>query len=323
MQLAKHQNLEIRPTSFKQYIGQEKIKNTLKIMIGSSQIQNKVLPHILLYGAPGSGKTTLANVIAKESGMKIYYSQGSLFEKKATLLSVLTAIEENTILFIDEIHSLPKNIEEMLYSVMEDFVIDIVLGVDSNSKVVRMKVKPFTLIGATTKLEIISKPLRDRFGFLSKMVTYQLSDIKKIIKNNAKIIKIDLDEENINFIAEYSQLTPRIANNLLARIKDYVVFNNLENLNHKILMKIFDYLGLYEFGLNEEHLKYLQTLSESFKNKYVSLDVLAGLLNSSKESITQEIEPALLNFKLVNKTIRGRQLTQQGEKYLERNLSKQ
>lgn len=311
--------LILRPHNFDEFVGQEKLTTTLKTMINGCKHRNETLDHILFYGPPGTGKTSLASILGNELGVKVHYLQGSLLEKKADILSVFAQVNTGDIVFIDEIHSINKNVEELIYSAMEDFKIDIIIGPEGNSKVMRMNLKPFTLIGATTKINLISQPLRDRFGLQGRLNPYSIEDILKIIKNAQKILKIEAEECVWKIVAQYSKATPRVAIHLLKRIYDFSIKNNESIISKKTVMQTFKYLELYELGLGREHLEYLRVLSDTFDDKSASLDSLSGILNFQRENILYEIEPLLLFFKLIEKSPRGRRITTQGVNYLLKN----
>ncbi|VEU76108.1 Holliday junction branch migration DNA helicase RuvB [Mycoplasmopsis columboralis] len=306
----------LRPLNFSEFIGQKKLIKTIKAMIDSSIKQNKILDHILLHGLPGLGKTTLATIIANETNKRIHYIQGANIEKKSDIISVLSLIQEGDIVFIDEIHSINKLVIEFLYNAMEDFVFDLIIGVDSNAKAIRMKIKPFTLIGATTKLNEISQPFKDRFGFIGRFVNYDLSDLIQIAKNSAKQLEMNIPENQYKTIALYSRSTPRIVNHLLSRIKDFALSLNDGIIDNKVIKKTFNYLELYPLGLSKDHIEYLQILKDGFDDKSVSLDVLCGLSTQTKENILNEIEPILLYLKLIEKNSKGRKITTKGIDYL-------
>ncbi|EIE42224.1 Holliday junction DNA helicase RuvB [Mycoplasmopsis canis UFG4] len=310
------QQLELRPKSFDDFVGQKNLIKTLQALIKSSKLQHKVLPHILFYGSPGMGKTTLVSLIGNEVKCQIHFIQGANIEKKSDLINVLSVINEGDIVFIDEIHSINKNVIEFLYSAMEDFVFDLIIGVEGNSRPMRMKIKKFTLIGATTKINEITQPLKDRFGYIGRLVNYEKEEVCKIIKISAKKLNIDINNDNIDRIASYSRKTPRIANNLLQRVNDFALSLNNGEINSKIINKTFKYLGLYEFGLTKDHIEYLEILKENFYEKYASLLTISGLIKTDKENIILEIEPILLFYNLIEKNSRGRRITTKGIDYI-------
>ncbi|WP_406616135.1 Holliday junction branch migration DNA helicase RuvB [Mycoplasmopsis hyopharyngis] len=313
------QLLNLRPNNFNDFIGQEKLKSTLETMIFSAKKQQIPLDHILLYGPPGTGKTTLASIISEQVGARIHYLQGSLLDKKSDILSIFANVQENDIIFIDEIHSINKNLEELIYNAMEDFKIDLILGPDGNSKAIRMKLKPFTLIGATTRLNLLSQPLKDRFGLKAHISNYTIMDIEKIINKSKQKMNIVLEKGVVNLIAKYSRFTPRIANNLLKRINDFSIRKNEKTISIATVVETFKHIELFENGLNREHLDYLKLLIDVFDEKWASLDSIAGILNNSKELLINEIEPILLNLKLIEKSSRGRRITILGIDYLLKN----
>lgn len=306
----------LRPNNFEEFVGQEKIIYTLKTMINGAKFRNETLDHIIFSGPPGTGKTTLANIIANEVGSKVHYLQGSLLEKKSDILSVFANINDNDIIFIDEIHSINKSVEELIYNAMEDFKVDIILGVEGNSKVMRMNLSHFTLIGATTKINVLSQPFRDRFGLISNLGKYKEEDIIKILKNNKEKMNVEIDEESLKLLSSYSRYTPRIANHLLKRAFDFSLKDNSKKITKKTVLETFKHLELYKDGLNKEHIDYLNLLNESFNEKWVSVDAICGILNTNKERIINEIEPHLLYLKLVEKSSRGRRITSKGIDYL-------
>ena len=305
-----------RPSSFKDFVGQEKTKHTLKVMIDSSKIQKKQMDHVLLYGAPGLGKTTLASIISNELGTNIRFAQGPLLDKKSDILSLLSSIKNGDVIFVDEIHGINKNIEELLYSALEDRVIDVNVGPDSNSKMIRMKLPSFTFVGATTKVSKISKPLKDRFGLLVALKKYSKEDIIQIVKNTCKRINLDLPSELFELIEEYSSGVPRKVISHLNRIKDFVVVDEPEKIGEKYVRNIFEMMGLYRNGLNDSHIRYLEVLSDSFYEKSVSIDNLALMLNEERYNIEKDVEPLLLLNGFIQISSRGRKATTKGLNYL-------
>ncbi|WP_435128487.1 Holliday junction branch migration DNA helicase RuvB [Mycoplasma sp. 6243] len=310
------EKLELRPQNFDDFIGQNHLKNTLKTIIESSKVQNKVLPHILFYGSPGMGKTTLATIIANEYGKSIHYVQGANIEKKSDLISMLSVINEGDILFIDEIHSINKAVIEFLYNAMEDFVFDLIIGVDGNSRSMRMKIKPFTLIGATTKINEIIQPLKDRFGYIGRIINYTKDDIIRILENTCTKLNIKVATEILEILCEYSRLTPRIANHIIQRVHDFAISHNNGIIDKKITKKTLRSLEIYKYGLTNEHIQYLEILKDGFNQNSVSLNTISGLTIREKGDILTEIEPILLYLNLIEKSSRGRRITSKGIDYL-------
>lgn len=305
----------LRPNNFDQFIGQEKIKETLGIIIDSSIKQNKTLDHILFYGPPGRGKTTLSTIISNYTNRNIQFVQGSLLINKSDILMLFANIKENDIIFIDEIHSINKNLEELFYSAMEDNVIDIPVGPDGERRIVRMKIKPFTLICATTKFEKVSKPIRDRFGLMFKLDNYSPDDIAKIIIQSSNLLGQNISYNLGIIIANYCQESPRIANRITKRIVDFANYYN-KSIDESVIYETLKHLSIYKFGLMQMHIDYLDLLLNVFEQKSVSLDVICSLLNVTKGEIINDVEPLLLSNKLIIKTSRGRKITSNGVQYL-------
>ena len=308
----------LRPLSFDKFIGQERIKQTVKVIVDSSIKRKKEFDHMLFYGLPGLGKTTLADIISSYSKRDIVHVQGPLLEKKADLLTTFASIKKGDILFIDEIHSMSKVIEELLYSAMEDGVIDVLIGPEGDQKIMRMKLPSFSLIGATTKFSRVSKPLRDRFGFIGKLRDYTTKELTLILKNSSKLLKIDIGIKVLYIIASHSNKTPRIANNLLKRCNDFAVVKDVKKINEMIVYETFASIGLYEYGLNDSHINYLLSLYNSFGYKYVSLETISGIIGDEKINIEREIEPTLLSKALISKNSKGRCITSDAIDYLKK-----
>ncbi|NQZ66059.1 MAG: Holliday junction branch migration DNA helicase RuvB [Mycoplasmatales bacterium] len=310
------QNL-LRPNDFDNFIGQKKLKDTLEVMIQSSIQRKKQIDHLLFYGPAGLGKTSLANIVGNMLNKKIKYAQGPLLEKKADILSLFASITKGDIIFIDEIHGINKNVEELLYSAMEDGLIDIVLGPEGDQRIMRMKLPNFTLIGATTLFSKISQPLKDRFGFIGKFTRYSNHEIISILKNSSKILKTNIDIKALKKISSYSRSTPRVANNLLKRCIDFLTVKKMKTINLEIVNDAFFKMGLYKYGLTDQHIIYLKFLSESFKNNWVSINSISGIINEEKTNIELEIEPLLISNELIKKGTRGRQITEKGISYID------
>ncbi|MDC8918128.1 Holliday junction branch migration DNA helicase RuvB [Metamycoplasma hyosynoviae] len=307
---------EFRVENFNDFIGQSKLKETLKVMISSSQKLHQPIDHILFYGPPGLGKTTLAKIISNETKRNITYVQGPLIERKSDLLTMLSSIKENDIVFIDEIHGINKNIEELLYSALEDGVVDVVIGVDGDKRIMRMRLNKFSLIGATTKFNLVSKPLKDRFGYIGKLKNYTDKEIEKIIFNSAIRNNIKIDDASIAEIARHSRQTPRIANNLLKRVYDFTLYENKPQITLQLVKKAFEHIGIYEFGLYSTQIDYLKTLHEVFNDSYASIETIGSIVRDDRNTIINEIEPLLLYYKFIEKSPRGRRITQRGIDYL-------
>ncbi len=306
----------LRPKTFEEFIGQDKLKQVIEVMIISAKKQKKTIDHILFHGKPGIGKTSLAEIIAKELGSKIRHAQGPTLEKKADLLSLFGSVVKGDVIFIDEIHGISKNIEELMYSALEDGVIDIIIGPEGDSKIVRLKLPSFTLIGATTKLGSVSAPLKDRFGILGKLRPYSEIEIDMIVIQSARTLKWRINKSSSKLISAYSRNTPRIANNFLKRVIDFAIVGGFKAINDEVVLKTFEYLGIYKFGLTEQHVLYLKCLNDVFNEKPASLDSLIGVLGETKENIEVDIEPILLTHHLIERTSRGRRLTNKGIKYI-------
>ncbi|MGX9340351.1 Holliday junction branch migration DNA helicase RuvB [Mycoplasma sp. 3341] len=303
-------------STFDEFIGQDKIKETLKVMIDSADKQHKLIDHLLFYGPPGLGKTSLATIIANETKRNIVFVQGPLLEKRSDLITMFSSIQENDIIFIDEIHSVNKTLHELLYSAMEEGKIDIVLGVDGDKKIMRLKLNNFSLIAATTKFELLTQPLKDRFGYIARLKNYSNAEICKIIENSALKTNMKIDPEAINFIAKNSRFTPRIANNLLKRCHDFTLYENHDVITKSMVQKTFDYLGVFSLGFSDLQIQYLKTLVTIFDQKPASLDAICSLLRESRQTILHDVEPHLLANKFIIKTFRGRMITSKGVDYI-------
>ena len=299
----------LRPTTWDEYIGQDKIKDQLKIFIGAAKKRKDALDHVLLYGPPGLGKTTLSYIIAKECGANIRITSGPVIEKAGDLASILTNLSPNDVLFIDEIHRLNKNIEEILYPAMEQRSLDIILGKGVSAKTIQIDLPPFTLIGATTKAGLISSPLRSRFGITNRLDFYEQKDIEAIINRAVSLLKTTADKDAVSFIASCSRSTPRVANRLLKRVRDYADVKNDGKISKKIAKEALSILEVDSFGLEPTDRKLLSSLINKYDGGPVGLKTLADSIAEEIETIEDVYEPYLMRIGFLDRTPKGRVAT--------------
>ena len=302
------ENLEssIRPKMLNEYIGQSKVKENMKIYIEAAKKRGQQLDHVLLYGPPGLGKTTLANIIANEMESNIKVTSGPAIEKAGDLAALLTNLKENDVVFIDEIHRLNKNVEEILYPALEDFTLDIVIGKGPTARSIRIDIPKFTLIGATTKAGSLSTPLRDRFGIVNRLELYNIDELKSIVKRTAKILNVNIDEKSAEEIARRSRGTPRIANRLLKRVRDYAIVFSNNDIDIKLTKIALNRLEIDELGLDEIDRKILETMIEKYGGKPVGIDALATTIGEEVDTLEDVYEPYLLQIGFISRTSRGR-----------------
>ena len=306
----------LRPRTLSEYIGQSKVKENMKIYIEAAKKRGDPLDHCLFYGPPGLGKTTIANIIANEMKANIKITSGPAIEKPGDLAAILTNLSENDVLFIDEIHRLTKNVEEILYPALEDFTLDIVIGKGPSAKSIRIDLPKFTLIGATTKAGALTTPLRDRFGIIHKLELYTPEDLKTIVIRSAKILEIEIDEKAAFEIARRSRGTPRIANRLLKRVRDYAAVLGDGDITLKIAKHALNQLEIDELGLDETDRKMLELMINQYQGRPVGIETIATSLGEEVDTIEDVYEPYLIQIGFTTRTPRGRLVMQPAYEHL-------
>ncbi len=296
----------LRPRSLSEYIGQEKAKANLKIYIQAALDRREALDHVLLYGPPGLGKTTLASIIANEMGVNIRITSGPAIEKAGDLAAILTNLSEHDILFIDEIHRMSRTVEEILYPAMEDYALDIIIGKGPAAKSIRIDLPKFTLIGATTRAGLLTAPLRDRFGVISRLELYTVEEIQQIVIRSAGLLDVDIDEEGAAEIASRSRGTPRIANRFLKRVRDFAQVMHNGQITYKVAADALRSMEVDELGLDTIDSRMLKTMIENFGGGPVGLDTLAATIGEEANTIEDVYEPYLLQLGFISRTPRGR-----------------
>ena len=299
----------LRPQTLVEYIGQEKIVKTLKMFLDAMKKRGHASEHLMLYGPPGIGKTTLAYIIAHELKSEIKVTSGPVLQKSGDLAAILTNLKDGDILFIDEIHRIPKSVEEVLYPVLEEYHLDIIIGKGPSARTVRLDIPKITIIGATTRLALLSGPLRDRFGLVLRLDFYNDKDMTQIVTRSAKQLGLPITQEAAASIAKRARKTPRIANNILKRARDFLEVNQHLTINQNMLDQVFSLLDLDSMGLNQQDRKYLKLIGEKFQNSPIGLGTIALSMSEDLQTIEEFVEPYLLQCGLIKKTSRGRILT--------------
>ncbi|MAS00120.1 MAG: Holliday junction branch migration DNA helicase RuvB [Nitrosomonadales bacterium] len=321
---AEEENFEhaLRPKKLVEYVGQEKIREQLEVFIGAAKKRNEALDHVLLFGPPGLGKTTLANIISKEMGVNLRQTSGPVLEKTGDLAALLSNLEENDVLFIDEIHRLSPVIEEILYPAMEDYRLDIMIGDGPSARSVKLELPSFTLIGATTRAGMLTNPLRDRFGIVSRLEFYSSNELVEIVTRSAGLLEVEIDQEGAKEIANRSRGTPRIANRLLRRVRDFAEIKSKGKVNKSTADAALKMLDVDLIGLDLMDRTFLLSIIEKFSGGPVGLDNIAAAIGEEKETIEDVIEPYLIQQGYLMRSPRGRLATEKAYKHFDLKYSK-
>ena len=306
----------LRPDSIDEYIGQSEVKENIKVFIEAAKMREEALDHVLLYGPPGLGKTTLAYIIANEMGSNIKTASGPTIEKSGDLAAILSTLEPHDILFIDEIHRMPRYIEEILYPAMEDFSLDIIVGSDGSSRNIKIDLPPFTLVGATTRAGDLSSPLRGRFGIVSKLSYYTEEELEKIIKRTSRVLDVKIDNNAAKELAKRSRGTPRVANRLFKRVRDFALVEGNGYIDLDIAKKSLERLKVDELGLDDTDHQLLKAIIERFNGGPVGIEAVASSIGEETTTIEDVYEPYLLQMGLLKRTPRGRMVTPKAYEHL-------
>lgn len=309
----------IRPETIAEYIGQKEVKENIKVFVEAAKMRNEPLDHVLLYGPPGLGKTTLAYIIARELGSNIKTASGPSIEKSGDLAAILSSLEPGDVLFIDEIHRMPRYIEEILYPAMEDFSLDIIIGGEGNSRNIKIDLPPFTLVGATTRAGDLSSPLRDRFGIISKLQFYTVEELTEIIKRTSRVLSMPILDEAAIELAKRSRGTPRIANRLFRRVRDFALVEGKDAVDLEAMQKALGRLGVDDSGLDETDHQLLLAIIQKFNGGPVGVEALASSIGEETSTIEDVLEPYLLQQGFLKRTSRGRIVTEKAYQVLHLN----